>query len=118
MKAAVFNALPTYTTLAQIALLADGTYFFFGAQGVAGNNLRLTPNTHASQANNTALRHRISYCVRDSNAPGGYRMIYDILEANIGPTLVKTIKKRNKVGAVVTGDFDTSRDIISETPYV
>ena len=110
MKAAVFNALPTYTTLAQIALLADGTYFFFGAQGVAGNNLRLT--------NNTALRHRISYCVRDSNAPGGYRMIYDILEANIGPTLVKTIKKRNKVGAVVTGDFDTSRDIISETPYV
>ena len=75
MKNLEFQALSTYNTLAQVSILATGTKFFFA--GEAG--YRLTPDAMGKQVGNTALRHKIQYCVKDDTTVG-YHTVLDILE--------------------------------------
>ncbi len=107
MKNTEFQALSTYTTQAEVALLADGTKFFFGAAGT-----RLTPNVHGRQVGNTALRHRITYYVKGTDDDGNavIRMAYDLLESDIGTKLTKAQTKKNKT-VVAARDDDDRRDI-------
>jgi len=112
MKIAEFNALNTYTTLAQIAVLPTDTKFFFGAEGPYP---RLTDNTHGKQANNTALRHMISYCVKDTSTTG-YHYVNDILESDVGTQESKT-PTRQGLTTVVTRDDDDRRIVISDPDW-
>jgi len=76
MKLAAFNALSSYTTLAEVQGLGVGTYFLFGDE--------------SKQQGNTDLRHLISYHQRvaqDSNSLAGqdaliYRRVFDLLESD------------------------------------
>lgn len=106
MKESIFNALTVYTTRAAVDLLADGTAFLWGAAGT-----RLTPNVHGQQQGNTAIRHKISYYVKDTSDIG-FHPVFDVLEADLGTQLSKTDVKRNRT-SVAARDDDDRRDYIA-----
>jgi hypothetical protein len=98
MKAAAFNALSTVET-SGIQALGVGTYFFYGED-------------EARQANNIALRHKITYHVRiagDGSLAGQGSLIqqkvFDILESDDTGAESKTAT-RPGVNRVVTRDDD------------
>ena len=109
MKYTEFNSLVTYNTLAQVALLATDTKFFFAS--AAG--YRLTPDVMGKQASNTALRHKIQYCVKDTSSTG-YHTVMDILERDDAANQTKTLTRKNQTETSVTRDDDNARDAIGK----
>ena len=109
MRNTEFQALNTWNTIAEVAVLVTGTKFFFA--GAAG--YRLTPDVMGKQVGNTALRHKIQYCVKDDTTVG-YHTVNDILESDVGTDQTRTTTREN-LTTVVTRDDDDRRTIKGRT---
>lgn len=109
MKEAVFNALPVYTTKAQVQGLAVGTYFLYGDE--------------AKQQNATSLRHKISYYQRvaqDSESLAGQdaaieRRVFDLLESDSLADSTKTTTRPGVTRSPYRDDDD--RKFYKETDF-
>ena len=110
MRNTEFQALNTWNTLAEVGVLVTGVKFFFA--GAAG--YRLTADVMGKQVGNTALRHKIQYCVKDDTTVG-YHYVNDILEHDDAANQTKTTTRKNQSAHVSTRDDDGARDIKGRT---
>lgn len=119
MKESVFNALPVYSTLSQVTTAGVGTYFFFGTLDSKGN---VVAGSEAAQANNIALRHKITYHQRVAGDGSGagqgsliYRRVLDILESDTRAQQSKTTTRPGVDRDPARDDDDRLR--YNETPF-
>lgn len=112
MKETVFNALPIYSTLSQVATASVGTYYLWDRPTIN------PPDTYgeSAQQNNTALRHKITYHQRvasDGSLAGQgsltSRRIFDILESDDSAAQSKTSTRPGLTRAATRDDDDRLR---------
>lgn len=117
MKTTVFAALTNYSTIAD-ALAAkptNGEAWLLNETQIHGKGTMPSSsnaNKSGRQQKLTALRHRIMYYVTDSNAPGGCRPVFDILESDDSANQTRTVTRPGLTRAA-TRDDDDRRNIKS-----